>query len=59
MHLNHFHQFSASKFRKVSTPSLFNVFQGPQECLRDYPARFIDVIVKVVSLNQDLFVGAF
>jgi hypothetical protein len=52
-------QFSASRHRKVSATSLFNVRQGHNESLRDYLARFNDTTIKVTNPNQEVFVGAF
>jgi len=52
-------QFSASRHRKVSSNSLFNVLQGHNESLRNYLARFNDFTIKVSNPNQELFVGAF
>ena len=52
-------QFSASRHRKVSSNSLFNVCQGQSESLRNYLARFNDSTIKVSNPNQELFVGAF
>jgi len=53
------HQFSASRHSKVSTTSLFNVWQEQNESLRSYLARYNDATIKVVNPNQELFVGAF
>jgi len=52
-------QFSASRHRKVSSNSLFNVRQGQSESLRNYLARFNDSTIKVSNPYQKLFVGAF
>jgi len=52
-------QFSASRHRKVSSNSLFNVSQGQSESLRSYLARFNECTIKVSNPNQELFVGAF
>jgi len=52
-------QFSASRHRKVSSTSLFNVRQGQSESLREYLARFNDSTIKVSNPNQEVFVGAF
>jgi len=52
-------QFSASRHRKVSFTSLFNISQKENETLRDYLARFNDATIKVSNPNQELFVGAF
>jgi len=52
-------QFSASRHRKVSSNSLFNVHQGKSESLRSYLARFNECTIKVSNPNQELFVAAF
>jgi hypothetical protein len=52
-------QFSASLHRKVPATSLFNVWQGHNESLRDYLVRFNDTTIKVINPNQEVFVGAF
>jgi len=52
-------QFSASKHRKLSSTSLFNVRQGQIESLRDYLARFNNATIKVINPNQEVFVGPF
>jgi len=52
-------QFSASRHRKVSSNSLFNVRKGQNESLRAYLAGFNDSTIKVSNPNQELFVGAF
>lgn len=51
--------FSASKHRKVSTTSLFNVRKAQSESLREYMACFNEEIIKVFHLNQEIFVRAF
>jgi len=53
------HQFSASRHRKVSTTSLFNVRQEHNESLRNYLSHYNDTTINVVHPNQELFVGAF
>lgn len=53
------HQFSSSCHRKISTTSLLNVRQKPNEYLQSYLARYNDATIKVVNPNQELFVGAF
>lgn len=50
--------FSASKHRKVTTTSFFNVLQGPSESLQKYIARFNEETIKV-SHPKEMFVGAF
>jgi len=49
----------ASRHRKVSSNSMFNVRQGHSESLRAYLGRFNDSTIKVSNPNQELFVGAF
>jgi hypothetical protein len=39
------HQFSASRHRKVSTTSMFNVRQEYNESMRSYLARYNDTII--------------
>lgn len=51
--------FLVSKHRKVLTTSLFNVWQGHAESLREYMARFNEETIKVSYLNQEMFVGSF
>lgn len=51
--------FSASKHRKVSTTSLFNVRQGHAESLREYMERFKEETIKVSHSNQEMFVKTF
>lgn len=53
------HQLSASRHRKISTTSLFNVRQEQNESLRSYLARYNDTTIKVVNPNQELLAGAF
>lgn len=48
--------FSATKLRKVSTTSLFNIRQGHVEYLREYTPRFNEETIKVSHLNQEMFV---
>lgn len=43
----------------MSTTSVFNIRQGPLESLRNYLARFYKAIIKIVTPNQEMQVGAF
>jgi len=54
-----YHQFSASRHRKVSTTSMFNVKREQNDSLRSYLTYYNDATTKVVNPNQELFVGAF
>lgn len=51
--------FLASKHKKVSSISLFNIRQRHVEFLREYMARFNEETIKVSHPNQKMFVGAF
>lgn len=50
------HQFSVSKHQKVSTTSMFMVLRGHYKSMRKYVTRFNEVTIKVVTINQDIFV---
>lgn len=52
-------QFASSGHQKMSIKSLLNNRQGPSESLRDYLAYFNYPTIKVVPLNQEMYVGAF
>lgn len=52
-------KFSSRKHRRVSTTSLFNVYQGHFESMREYLVRFNEVTIKVVHPYQEMFVGGF
>lgn len=53
------HHFSANKYIKMSTTSLFNVLQGHSESLQEYLARFKKETIKFAYPNQNMFVWAF
>ncbi|GAU43737.1 hypothetical protein TSUD_365860 [Trifolium subterraneum] len=53
------HQFSGTKHIKVTATSLFAIRQNFAETLREYLARFSEAMIKVVNLNQEMFVAAF
>lgn len=44
---------------KMSITCLFNIFQGPSESPRHYPACLNEATIKVITPNQEIFVGAF
>ena len=49
----------ASKHRKVTTTSLFNIHQGASESLREYMVRFNEETIKLSHPYQEMFIGAF
>lgn len=51
--------FPATKHRKVTITSLFNVRQGASESFREYMAQFNEETLKVSHPNKEMFVGAF
>lgn len=53
------HQFTASRHKKMFIPNVFNILQGPLESLRDYLVCFNETTIKLVPLNQEIFVRAF
>lgn len=46
------HQLSVSRYKKMSTTSLFNIQYGSLESLRDYLSHFNEATIKVVPPNQ-------
>lgn len=43
----------------MSTTSLFIIYQGPSESLREYLTLFNETTIKVILPNQEMFMGAF
>lgn len=52
-------QFSTSKHKKMSTTNMYNVHQGSLEPLMDYLIHFNEATIKVIHLNQEMFLRAF
>lgn len=55
---NPVHQFAASRDRKMSTTSKFNILQGQSELLRDYLVRINEATIRVIPSNQEMFIEA-
>lgn len=53
------HQFAASRHKKMSTTSLFNILQDPSESLKYYPSRFNEATIRVIPHKQEIFVETF
>lgn len=53
------YNFSASKHRKVTTTSFFNVRERPSEYLQEYMVRLNKETIKVSHPNKEIFVGDF
>lgn len=53
------YQFASNRHKKMVSTSLFNIHQGPFECLREYLTFFNEVITAVIHSNQEMFVEVY